>query len=170
MPEVKPVRYKEKPVYIDVVRWNGENTSDIIDWILSSGGTARWHEGMDACMRQKIKEQHIAIDTDTSTIYAVVGCWIYKDEWGDFYFCHPNVFDSLYTQVDTSLADWLTEEYTKAKQAARDAAANRDYASASYKHLTSNPRALEHCSATARMCALGETMKRMGLDVPAEGA
>lgn len=63
------------------------------------------------------------------------------------------------------LRPWLEAEYAKAQQAARDAAAynrilrEREGPKAASRH--SHP----HCSAVARMCALGEVLERLDAGV-----
>lgn len=58
------------------------------------------------------------------------------------------------TLADAALRGWLEAEYRTATAAARRAAAAR-------RGHRDNPRALEHASATARICALGEVLRRL---------
>ena len=51
------------------------------------------------------------------------------------------------------LRTWVAAEYAKAQTAAIRAL--------KYRRESGNPRALEHASAVARVCALGEVLRRI---------
>ncbi len=65
--------------------------------------------------------------------------------------------------MTVSLADaaWLQAQYRQACRAAADARGARWQGWG-----RNNPNDLRHVSATARMCALGEVMQRLGVPVP----
>jgi hypothetical protein len=61
-----------------------------------------------------------------------------------------------------ALRSWLAVEYYKAQRAAREAAGARyGHHHRGGKSLRNAAGALEHCSAVARMCALGEALERL---------
>jgi hypothetical protein len=83
------MKFRKKPVVIEAMRWNGTpfGATPIIDWILTSGGTARWHES---------PAPQIMVDTLEGTMSADVGDWIICGVKGEFYPCKPDVFDATY--------------------------------------------------------------------------
>lgn len=81
-------RYRKKPVVIEAVHWDGAviTATTIIDWMLASGGTARYHDGPSA----------LSIDTLEGTMTAVPGDWIIKGTQGEFYPCKDEIFAATY--------------------------------------------------------------------------
>lgn len=93
--------FRKKPVVIEAKPWNGSVgwATAIIDWILTNGGTARYHEapgrgddGSDLAS--------IAIDTLEGTMHATPGDWVIKGVQGEFYPCKPDIFEATYEAVD----------------------------------------------------------------------
>lgn len=111
-----PTRYRKKPVEIDAYQWEGgaEAATPIINWILDSGGTARYHEvrTTDTSVREETGEEvvfprthpvpeYIAIDTLEGTMKVSVKDYIIKGVQGEFYPCKPDIFEQTYEKVAT---------------------------------------------------------------------
>jgi hypothetical protein len=94
--------FRKKPIEIQSVQWTGDNTGEVIDWVLSTGSrSARWHEAIPAMPKadggfwDPISE-HIAIDTLEGTMRAMVGDWIIRGVQGEHYPCKPDIFEATY--------------------------------------------------------------------------
>ncbi len=85
-------RYRKKPVVIDAMRWDGgaEQATIIIDWILESEGTARYHESVNDV------PEEIVIDTLEGTMRCQVGDWVIRGVQNEFYPCKPDIFEATY--------------------------------------------------------------------------
>ena len=113
-----PLRARKKPVVITAVHWDGTAASatPIIDWILSGGGTARYH-GPDAgdpncpnvsghdifvycpsCSFTDVRPE-LSIDTLEGTITASPGDWIIRGVQDEHYPCKPDIFAATYEAV-----------------------------------------------------------------------
>lgn len=93
--------YIKKPVAIEAVQWDGsaEKASDIIDWILSSGGTAVY--GCDSPLCTLTDLHSISISTLEGRMEARAGDYIIKGIKGEFYPCKPDIFvDSYQSPID----------------------------------------------------------------------
>jgi hypothetical protein len=86
-------RYRKKPVVIEATQWDGlvEDATRVIDWVLGSGGTARYHDEDPA---------HIAIDTLEGTMRTPPKWFVIKGVKGEFYSCDPEVFEATYEKVE----------------------------------------------------------------------
>jgi hypothetical protein len=88
--------YRKKPVEIEAMQYLGgaENATEIIDWVLASGGTARYHDELP---------EHIAIDTLEGTMRAGTGWWVIRGLKGEFYPCEPEIFEATYELVGEAI-------------------------------------------------------------------
>lgn len=104
-------KYRKKSPEIEAMHWDGQNTSDVIDWILRTGArSARWHEETDeATWRAQMSDgapwrprfEHIVIDRSGSGSYhATVGDWITLEADGQHYRCEADTFAALYEAVE----------------------------------------------------------------------
>lgn len=73
-------RYRTKAGHVSALRWTGDNTSEVIDWILATGDLcARWHEETDldtAALERCPRREHIALDREHGTAYVLRGDWV----------------------------------------------------------------------------------------------
>jgi hypothetical protein len=85
-----PTRDRKKPVVIEAIQWDGtaEGATPIIDWILSSDGTARFvdYDG----------PTHLDIQTLEGVIKASAGDFIIRGVANEFYPCKPEIFATTY--------------------------------------------------------------------------
>lgn len=102
-------RYRSKPVEIEARQWEGtpEAATPIINWVLGHGGTARWHEAIEAVydeegemLTPKIPEG-IYISTLEGIMHAKPGDWIIRGTENEFYPCIDSVFRRKYEPVTT---------------------------------------------------------------------
>lgn len=89
-------KFRKKPVVIEAMRWMGraEGATPVVDWILSGGGTARYHNST------RVLGEHIAVDTLEGTMRTEPGDWIIRGVQDEFYPCKPDIFDATYEPVD----------------------------------------------------------------------
>jgi hypothetical protein len=80
--------FTKRPVTVEAMFWDGvvSTATTIIDWMLASGGTARYHDDPSA----------LSIDTLEGTMTAVPGDWIIKGVRGEFYPCKQEIFEATY--------------------------------------------------------------------------
>lgn len=112
-------KYRKKPLMIEAVQWPGTATAatPVIDWILSSGGTARYSCGAPAspdCPTPQYHVTHhycpscpfndaaekISIDTLEGVITASPGDWVIRGVQGEFYPCKPDIFAATYERAE----------------------------------------------------------------------
>lgn len=93
----------KKPVTVQTWRWDGtaESGSEIIDWILSQGGTAQfWCNGSDDGKVCRGDSDHVLrIRTLEGSIDASPGDIIIRGVKGEFYPCKPDAFAETYEEI-----------------------------------------------------------------------
>jgi hypothetical protein len=84
--------YRKKPVVVEAMHWDGYpvTATVIIDWMLASDGTARYHDDPSA----------LNIDTLEGTMTAYSGDWIIKGVKGEFYPVKDPIFRETYELAD----------------------------------------------------------------------
>ncbi|MEO3922683.1 hypothetical protein ABGB07_02190 [Micromonosporaceae bacterium B7E4] len=96
--------FRKKPVEVQAIQWTGDNTTEVIDWVLATGDrSARWHEathGFGGTNKDlPPSPEFIAIDTLEGTMRAVVGDWIIRGVQGEHYPCKPDIFAATYERA-----------------------------------------------------------------------
>jgi hypothetical protein len=106
----------KKPVTIEAVKWNGENSEEIIAFCGDSAFTA-----VESVMGQTETEE-LYIKTLEGNLHASVGDYIIRGVNGELYPCKPDIFEKTYDIVDSgnrvrefkeTKHDLLTTKYTK---------------------------------------------------------
>jgi len=97
--------YRKKLVIIEAMQWDGSSAcaTKIIDWILASGGTARYHG--DGPWNYFINEPDgstIVIDTFEGTTCAVPREFIIRDVNNEFCSCEPDGFTATYEPMQVT--------------------------------------------------------------------
>lgn len=77
-------KFKKKPVIIEAIQWNGENLSEINEFIKNE---VENHESV------------LIIPTLEGDMYASLNDYIIKGVNGEFYPCKPDIFDKTYEEV-----------------------------------------------------------------------
>lgn len=100
-------KYRKKPVVIEAMQWDGTTTgaTPVIDWILSSGGTARFHAYQPPTLSKgKVVRDEvpaaIVIDTLEGSMFATRDDFIIKGVQGEFYPCKPDIFEATYESAN----------------------------------------------------------------------
>lgn len=94
------MRYRKKPIEVDAMQWDGTTlgATEIIEWILNSGDTARYHFNTHIPSFSCIE-----IDTAEGTMQASSGDYVIKEPFPTddrmFYPCKPSIFESTYEPV-----------------------------------------------------------------------
>jgi len=119
-------QYRKRPVVIEARQWDGtaEGATPIIDWVLTGGGTARYHgsEAAPECNGPHGSAPFrycpdcdwndgpptLHIDTLEGIMQAIPGDFIIRGVQGEFYPCKPDIFAATYEPAE----DW-PEEATK---------------------------------------------------------
>lgn len=94
-------RARKRPVEIEFMVWPGgaAAATPVIDWILSSGGTATWNEEHVANPGTKYEEtipEALTIRTLEGDMRALPGDVIIRGVQGEFYPCKPDIFYATY--------------------------------------------------------------------------
>jgi hypothetical protein len=95
--------FRKRPVEIEAHYWDGsaQSASNIIDWILSHGGTANYIcADANHCIEHEGDSPHtIAIQTLEGVITASARDWVIKGVAGEFYPCKPEIFAATYEKA-----------------------------------------------------------------------
>jgi hypothetical protein len=78
------VKFRKKPVVIEAVQYNPEDSGDAM--LRHLEGCTGWHMG----------DGGILIPTLEGLMTAAPGDWIIKGVKGEFYPCKPDIFDATY--------------------------------------------------------------------------
>ena len=79
------MKYIKKPVEIEAVQWNGENTEEVLEF---TNHAAIFEDG------------ELQIPTLEGTMTASAGDYIIKGVKGEFYPCKPDIFKATYAGVE----------------------------------------------------------------------
>jgi hypothetical protein len=95
-----PSKFRKKPVVIEAMQWDGTvgESTWVIEWMLSNGGTGRLVEWTDLTWR-------LHIDTLEGVMRADPGDWIIRGVQGEFYPCKPDIFAATYEPHDVTPRD-----------------------------------------------------------------
>jgi hypothetical protein len=80
-------KYRKKPVIIDAVQFDGENSAEIASWMNENKG------------RAVVTTAGISIHTLEGWMLAVTDDWVIRGVKGEFYPCKPDIFDATYEEV-----------------------------------------------------------------------
>ena len=89
-------KYRKKPVVIEAIQFNGENQSDVAEFM---GEMIRANFFPD-----------ILIETLEGTMKANIGDYIIKGVKGEFYPCKPDIFEATYEKVNGENSETITKE------------------------------------------------------------
>ncbi len=80
-------KYRKKPVEIEAIQWDGENTTEILAFC------------SDCFSYKKNDFAVLVINTLEGTMKASIGDYVIKGVKGEFYACKPDIFLLTYDQV-----------------------------------------------------------------------
>lgn len=91
-------KYRKKPVIIQAVQWNGNNTRELLKDLIEVSNTDHIREITEKLDSQGIK--CLEIDTLEGVMKASIGDYIIKGVKGEFYPCKPDIFEQTYEGVE----------------------------------------------------------------------
>jgi hypothetical protein len=91
-------KYTMNPVGVDAIQFKG-NGSEVCDWIYAFDEMAFEPFEAEGAEAPKVRysTNTFYLDKLNGVAEATTGSWIIRGPLGDFYPCHPDVFDELYT-------------------------------------------------------------------------
>lgn len=92
-------KYRKKPVVIEAIQWNGENTMEILKW---AGNKAYLYDSL-------------YIKTLEGDHKATIGDYIIKGIKGEFYPCKPDIFEATYEKIEEGLKNHVKIKREKNK-------------------------------------------------------
>ena len=92
-------KYRKKPVVIEAIQWNEENTMEILKW---AGNKAYLYDSL-------------YIKTLEGDHKATIGDYIIKGIKGEFYPCKPDIFEATYEKVEEGLKNHVKIKREKNK-------------------------------------------------------
>ena len=95
-------QYRKKPIVIEAVLFNGENSGDIFRWAYMSKSNRKFsHVPKFSYVPKDSKgyEPFMKIETLEGTMIAKYGDYIIKGVQGEFYPCKPDIFNATYEAV-----------------------------------------------------------------------
>lgn len=91
-------KFRKKPVVIDAVKWTGDNTKDMFDFVQNADGTVGMSCGHPDGMASICTLEDGSGDWAVKH-WATPGDWIIKGVKGEFYPCKPDIFEQTYEAV-----------------------------------------------------------------------
>lgn len=82
------MKYRKKPVVIEAMQFNGENSREIRTW-MKDGEPEGWEN-----------ESIMRIETLEGTMSANKSDWVIKGINGEFYPCKPDIFEKTYDPAE----------------------------------------------------------------------
>lgn len=93
----KPRQYhRKRPVVVDAMQWNGDNTEDLADWCDAESvtdGSNRWLE----------------VPAKGGTTRAAIDDWVIRSAIGNFRACSADIFNQLYRPARMTGAEAFAE-------------------------------------------------------------
>lgn len=91
-------RYRKKPVIIEAIQWNGNNTRELLKALIEVSNTDSVRKIIEKLDFQGIK--CLEIDTLEGVMKASIGDYIIKGVKGELYPCKPDIFEQTYEEVN----------------------------------------------------------------------
>lgn len=91
--QIRPMRYRKKPVEVQAIRWSGFNLREVIAFtgLHPSAEKWTWEEYEDVVQKEGLK-----IFTLEGAMMAANGDYIIRGVKGEFYPCKPDIFAATY--------------------------------------------------------------------------
>ena len=90
------MKFRNKPVVIDAVQWNGENHREMFEFLEEIRGSYLNPHGKNFYIDHSRCLGGLVIKTPEGEHIASIGDWIIKDIKGEFYPINPYIFKGLY--------------------------------------------------------------------------
>lgn len=85
------MKYRKKPLIVDAIQFDGYNHDELS---VFSEGSCR------SCKPWKSDYSYIEVKTLEGTMEGTIGHWLVRGIEGEFYFCHPDIFNKTYERVE----------------------------------------------------------------------
>lgn len=100
------MKFRKKPIVIDAIKFDGENSSEIINW-----AHKHCHPAMNASVRLAPFNDRLVVRTPEGLMEASIGDWIIKGIEGEFYPVKPGIFEASYeSAIDEQEEKRLSEK------------------------------------------------------------
>ena len=83
----EPRKYKNKPVVIEAMQYDGRNTNEVAGWLMENGVRVGWSNAA------------MVIPTLEGRMEASPGDWVIRGVKGEFYPCKPDIFAAIYEEA-----------------------------------------------------------------------
>lgn len=97
-------KYRKLPVEIEAIQWNGDNYSEIYEFINSSNNDDLGKKMNKLFIKSLgelvVNRKEIIIKTLEGKMIANIGDYIIKGVAGEFYPCKPDIFEKTYEKVE----------------------------------------------------------------------
>lgn len=90
--------YRKKPILVEVIKWNGDNFSDIEKF---TNDNVRYHSYYEKNEYAESKTT-LVIPTLEGDMIVSIGDYIIRGVKGEYYPCKPNIFEMTYELASTS--------------------------------------------------------------------
>ena len=89
--------YRKKPVVIEAIQWNGNNLTEIKEFV----GDSLVYDIIDTAWQVGKGKPHVLMKIKTleGDMNASIGDYIIKGVDGEFYPCKPDIFEKTYEEV-----------------------------------------------------------------------
>lgn len=87
------MKYRKKPVEIEAMPWDGNNTDELLTW------SRQWTSGVDHVVYEPLDEV-MEINTLEGVMTAQKGDYIICGVEGELYPCKPKIFEKTYEKVE----------------------------------------------------------------------
>ena len=93
-------KYRKKPVVIEAIQWDGNNTREVIMFMGQkvNNESITQEKFYDYC--ENVLRNGIKIETLEGTMTASIGDFVIKGVSGEFYPCKPDIFEKTYELVN----------------------------------------------------------------------
>lgn len=91
MPEPgKPATYVKRPIHVEAICYDGDNTDEAVEFGMSA---VRYIERLD----------RLVVDALEGEITVAKGDWLIRGPYGEFHTCRPEIFENVYSLVETEI-------------------------------------------------------------------
>lgn len=95
------MRFRKKPVEIEAIQYTGDNLEQVLEFTGKHPSWDNWFRSFeDYSNHVRASGNIFKIITLEGTMEATPGYWIIRGVNGEYYPCHPEIFEKTYDRVD----------------------------------------------------------------------
>lgn len=98
LPEARAMKFRKKPVVIEAMQFDGQNTHDIMTW---ANKRVRPYDLLNVVSQY----DGLYVNTLEGPLTCSPGDWIIKGVAGEFYPCKPDIFAATYEPVEPAMIE-----------------------------------------------------------------